>query len=89
MLAPTMKKATPLITVEEIEPCLAFWTEGLGFEVTASVPQGDKMGFATGEISISIGVAEYDPAAPPDGPLLEVADKALYLAKAAGRNTIA
>jgi diguanylate cyclase (GGDEF)-like protein len=50
---------------------------------------GDKMGFATGEISISIGVAEYDPAAPPDGPLLEVADKALYLAKAAGRNTIA
>jgi diguanylate cyclase (GGDEF)-like protein len=50
---------------------------------------GERMGFGPGEISVSIGVAEYDPAAPPDGPLLEQADKALYLAKAAGRNTIA
>ncbi|MDX1494173.1 MAG: hypothetical protein R3253_08950 [Longimicrobiales bacterium] len=40
-----MKKITPLITVDAIEPCLAFWT-GLGFEVTAQVPHGDKVGFA-------------------------------------------
>ncbi len=41
-----MKKVTPLITVEEIEPCLPFWTEALGFELTASVPHGDVLGFA-------------------------------------------
>lgn len=40
-----MKKITPLITVDAIEPCLAFWT-GLGFEVTAQVPHEDKVGFA-------------------------------------------
>ena len=41
-----MKKLTPLITVEAIEPCLPFWTDGLGFEVTATVPHLDSMGFA-------------------------------------------
>lgn len=41
-----MKKVTPIITVDEIEPCLPFWTEGLGFEVTATVPHEDKVGFA-------------------------------------------
>lgn len=41
-----MKKITPLITVEAIEPCLPFWTEGLGFEVTATVPHEDALGFA-------------------------------------------
>ena len=43
---PDMKKATPLITVDAIEPCLPFWTERLGFAVTATVPHGDAMGFA-------------------------------------------
>ena len=43
---PEMKKATPLITVEAIEPCLPFWTERLGFELTATVPHGDALGFA-------------------------------------------
>lgn len=42
---PTMKKITPIIAVDEIEPCLLFWT-GLGFEVTAEVPHEDKIGFA-------------------------------------------
>ena len=41
-----MKKLSPLLTVEEIEPCLPFWTEGLGFEVTVSVPRDDALGFA-------------------------------------------
>lgn len=40
-----MKKATPLITVEAIEPCLPFWTS-LGFVVTVTVPHEDAMGFA-------------------------------------------
>ena len=42
---PQMKKATPIMTVEAVEPCLRFWTD-LGFEVTATVPHGDTMGFA-------------------------------------------
>ncbi len=41
-----MLKATPLITVESIEPCLPFWTEKLGMEVTVTVPHGDAIGFA-------------------------------------------
>jgi len=41
-----MKSITPLLTVDAIEPCLPFWTDGLGFEVTVTVPHGDAMGFA-------------------------------------------
>lgn len=43
---PQMKKATPIITVDAIEPCLPFWTERLGFEITATVPHGEALGFA-------------------------------------------
>lgn len=41
-----MKKATPIMVVEAIEPCLPFWTDRLGFEVTATVPHDDVIGFA-------------------------------------------
>lgn len=41
-----MKKATPIIAVDEIEPCLPFWTDTLEFEVTVTVPHGDAIGFA-------------------------------------------
>ena len=41
----SMKKLTPIMTVESIEPCLQFWT-ALGFEITATVPHEDAMGFA-------------------------------------------
>ncbi|MEM7415645.1 MAG: hypothetical protein AAF389_09140 [Gemmatimonadota bacterium] len=40
-----MKRATAILTVEAIEPCLSFWTD-LGFEVTATVPHEDTIGFA-------------------------------------------
>jgi diguanylate cyclase (GGDEF)-like protein len=50
---------------------------------------GRKLGFLSGQITVSIGVAEYDPSSPSEGALLEQADRALYLAKAAGRNNIA
>jgi len=50
---------------------------------------GERLGFGPGYITVSIGVAEYDPASPGEGSLLEQADRALYLAKAAGRNAIA
>jgi len=41
-----MKKVTPLMTVDRVEPCLPFWTEKMGFEVTAKVPHGEVLGFA-------------------------------------------
>jgi len=39
-----MKKLTPVIMVEAIEPCLPFW-DRLGFTKTAEVPDGDRLGF--------------------------------------------
>lgn len=41
----TMKKLTPVLYVEEIEPCLPFWVDRLGFEKIAEVPEGDRLGF--------------------------------------------
>jgi uncharacterized glyoxalase superfamily protein PhnB len=40
-----MKSVTPVMVVEEIEPCMEFWTKRLGFQVTAEVPDGNKLGF--------------------------------------------
>jgi hypothetical protein len=39
-----MKKLTPVIMVDAIEPCVPFW-ERLGFAKTAEVPEGDRLGF--------------------------------------------
>lgn len=41
-----MKRITPIIVVDSIEPCTGFWTEQLGFSTTATVPHGDVLGFA-------------------------------------------
>lgn len=41
-----MKKLSPVIFVEEIEPCLGFWIDRLGFTRTLEVPHGDRLGFA-------------------------------------------
>jgi len=46
---------------------------------------GQRLGFA---VTVSIGIAEYDPDRPSSGDLLVNADRALYRAKAAGRNTV-
>jgi uncharacterized glyoxalase superfamily protein PhnB len=43
--AVNVKKITPVLYVEEIEPCMKFWMERLGFEKTAEVPDGEKLGF--------------------------------------------
>jgi catechol 2,3-dioxygenase-like lactoylglutathione lyase family enzyme len=40
-----VKKITPLLYVDAIEPVLAFWTAKLGFAVTTEVPEGDALGF--------------------------------------------
>jgi len=39
-----LEKLTPVLLVEEIEPCLSMW-ERLGFERTIEVPEGDRLGF--------------------------------------------
>jgi uncharacterized glyoxalase superfamily protein PhnB len=41
----SMKRLTPVLYVEEIEPVLPFWIDRLGFEKTAEVPEGDRLGF--------------------------------------------
>lgn len=40
-----VKKLTPVLFVAEIEPCVKFWTEQLGFQKTVEVPEGNKLGF--------------------------------------------
>jgi len=42
----TVKKITPVLFVEEVEPCIKFWMDRLGFEKTVEVPEGNKLGFA-------------------------------------------
>lgn len=41
-----VKRITAVLLVEEVEPCVEFWTARLGFEKTAAVPDGDKLVFA-------------------------------------------
>ena len=41
-----IRKITPVLMVEEVEPCVRFWTERCGFAKTAEVPDGGKLGFA-------------------------------------------
>ena len=41
-----LRKATPILFVEAIEPLLPFWSERLGFALTTQVPEGDRLGFA-------------------------------------------
>ena len=40
----TMKKLTPVLVVDEIEPCLSFWIDRLGFQKTVEVPEGSRLG---------------------------------------------
>jgi len=49
---------------------------------------GRRLGYPLGSVTISVGIAEYDPGHPASGDLLVNADRALYRAKASGRNTV-
>jgi uncharacterized glyoxalase superfamily protein PhnB len=40
-----MKKLTPVLVVDQVEPCAAFWTGALGFARTAEVPHDGELGF--------------------------------------------
>jgi len=50
---------------------------------------GKQMGYPAGIVTASIGVAEYRPGEHKDEDVLVAADRALYRAKAAGRNRVA
>jgi len=39
-------KITPVLFVQDVEPCVKFWMDRFGFEKTAEVPDGDKLAFA-------------------------------------------
>ena len=40
-----VKKITPVLFVQDIEPCVKFWVDRFGFQKTAEVPDGDKLAF--------------------------------------------
>ncbi len=40
-----VKKITPILFAQELEPCIKFWTEKIGFQKTVEVPEGNKIGF--------------------------------------------
>jgi diguanylate cyclase (GGDEF)-like protein len=49
---------------------------------------GRRLGYPLGVVTVSVGVAEFNPARPAEGDLLVIADRALYLAKGAGKNAV-
>lgn len=61
-----VKRITPVLYVKEVEPCVKFWVERLGFQKTAEVPEGDRLGFVIlqkGDLEImyqNIASAEKD-----------------------------
>ena len=44
--AASVKKITSILYADQVEPCVKLWVERMGFEVTAQVPDGDKLAFA-------------------------------------------
>jgi catechol 2,3-dioxygenase-like lactoylglutathione lyase family enzyme len=40
-LSPGLKQLTPVLIVDEVEPCVKFWTDRLGFDLTNQVPDTD------------------------------------------------
>src|SRR5947199_7652705 len=40
-----VERIAPVLYVHEIEPCLEFWLNRLGFEKTVEVPDGERLGF--------------------------------------------
>ena len=41
-----VKKITPVLFVEDVDPCVRFWVDRFGFDKTAEVPDGDHLAFA-------------------------------------------
>src|SRR5579864_1520349 len=50
-----VKKITPVLFVQDVEPCVKFWVERCGFKTTAEVPDGDRLAFVmlqTGSVEL-------------------------------------
>ena len=45
MSAASVRKLSPVLFVDAIEPCLPFWIDRLGFEKTVEVPEENALGF--------------------------------------------
>jgi uncharacterized glyoxalase superfamily protein PhnB len=41
-----VKKITPVLFVPDVEPCVHFWVDRMGFQKTVEVPDGNKLAFA-------------------------------------------
>src|SRR3974390_2404534 len=41
-----VKKITPVLFVQDVEPCVKFWVERFGFHKVTEVPHGDRLAFA-------------------------------------------
>jgi uncharacterized glyoxalase superfamily protein PhnB len=41
----SVNKITAVLLVEEVEPCINFWVDRLGFQKTIEVPDGNKIAF--------------------------------------------
>jgi uncharacterized glyoxalase superfamily protein PhnB len=41
-----IRRLTPVLAVDAVEPSLEFWEKRVGFERTATVPSGESIGFA-------------------------------------------
>jgi diguanylate cyclase (GGDEF)-like protein len=63
---------------------------GVAEKVRARVEaMGRRLDYPEGLVTASVGVAAFDPAVPEKEDVLVVADRALYRAKAGGRNRVA
>lgn len=40
-----IKKITPVLYADELEPCVKFWQERFGLEKTVEVPDGERLAF--------------------------------------------
>lgn len=40
-----LKKITPILVVDQIEPSLPLWVDRLGLQKVAEMPEGDRLGF--------------------------------------------
>ena len=43
MPAATVKKITPILFAQEIESCIRFWTERMGFENLVEMPEARRL----------------------------------------------
>ena len=96
----SVRKLTPVIVVDAVEPCLPFWTDRLGFAVVATVPEGEHVGFAILEkdgvevmyqsrASVAADIPALDTNRPPGTALfVEVTDVGAVAAAMAGVETV-